>query len=123
MPCRRRDRPGGARIPRRRPGRRRARSWLFLLPALAAYAAYTAYFLRPIWRLFPDHLTPNARDTLFNLYVLKWGAHQAREGFPAFWDANIYFPVRGALALSDHLLGPALGDLVYAILGRRPEDV
>ncbi|HVF58532.1 MAG TPA: hypothetical protein VNJ70_01775 [Thermoanaerobaculia bacterium] len=82
--------------------------WLFLLSALAAYTAYALYFLRPIWRLFPDHLTPNARDPLFNLYVLKWGAHQAREGFPAFWDANIYFPVRGALALSDHLLGPAL---------------
>jgi hypothetical protein len=83
-------------------------SRLFLLPALAAYTAYTLYFLRPIWRLFPDHLTPNARDPLFNLYVLKWGAHQAREGFPAFWDANFFFPVRGALALSDHLLGPAL---------------
>lgn len=82
--------------------------WLFLLSAFAAYTAYALYFLRPIWRLFPDHLTPNARDPLFNLYVLKWGAHQAREGFPAFWDANIYFPVRGALALSDHLLGPAL---------------
>jgi hypothetical protein len=90
------------------PAAGRPRPWAFLLGAAAAYTAYTLYFLRPIWRLFPSHLTPDARDPLFNLYVLKWGAHQARSGFPDFWNANFYFPVRGALALSDHLLGPAL---------------
>ncbi len=95
--------PGGRGTAIGRSGR-----WLFLLPALAAYTAYALYFLRPIWSVFGNHLTPNAEDPLFNLYVLKWGAHQARSGFPDFWDANFYHPLRGALALSDHLLGPAL---------------
>src|SRR6185295_10159979 len=44
---------------------------------------------------------------LFNLYVLKWSAHQVRLGLPGLWDANLIYPTRGAFALSDHLLGPA----------------
>jgi len=75
-----------------------------LLYALAALA-----FLRPIWSTYADHLTPDAADPLFTLYVLKWDVHQLRAGLPALWDANYFYPLHGALALSDHFLGPALG--------------
>jgi hypothetical protein len=42
-----------------------------------------------------------------SLYVLKWGVHQIRLGLPDLWNANLFYPTRGALALAEHLLGPA----------------
>jgi hypothetical protein len=41
------------------------------------------------------------------VWVLEWVARAIRAGLHGLWDAPIFFPVRGALALSDHLLGPA----------------
>ena len=81
-----------------------------LLPWLALTALYTALTLVYFWplpRLAGDHLGPDLGDPLFNLWVLKWGAHQIGLGLPDVWDANIYYPTRGTLAFSDHLLGPA----------------
>ncbi|HEY2294577.1 MAG TPA: hypothetical protein VGM86_28080 [Thermoanaerobaculia bacterium] len=81
-----------------------------LLPWLALtllYSALTLVFFWPLPRLAGDHLGPDLGDPLFNLYVLKWGAHQVGLGLPDVWDANIYYPTRGTLAFSDHLLGPA----------------
>ncbi|HEY4589961.1 MAG TPA: hypothetical protein VII86_12080, partial [Thermoanaerobaculia bacterium] len=81
-----------------------------LLPWLALTALYTAVTLVYFWplpRLAGDHIGPDLGDPLFILYVLKWGAHQIGLGLPDVWDANIYYPTRGTLAFSDHLLGPA----------------
>ncbi len=71
------------------------------------YTALTFVYFWPLPRLWQDHLGPGLGDPLFNLYVLKWGAHQIRLGLPDLWNANLFYPTRGALALSDHLLGPA----------------
>jgi hypothetical protein len=71
------------------------------------YTAITFVYFWPLPRLWQDHLGPELGDPLFVLYVLKWGVHQIHLGLPDFWNANLYFPTRGALALSDHLLGPA----------------
>ncbi|HXU29419.1 MAG TPA: hypothetical protein VN851_02480, partial [Thermoanaerobaculia bacterium] len=82
-----------------------------LLPGflgLALYALLATLFLRPIWRMYADHITPGPGDPILNLYFLKWGMHQIGLGLPNVWDANFFFPLRGALTLSDHLLGPAL---------------
>jgi hypothetical protein len=84
--------------------------WRRALPWLALAAVYTAVSLVYFWplpRLWGDHIGPDLGDPLFNLYVLKWGVHQIRLGMPDVWDANIFYPTRGALAFSDHLLGPA----------------
>ncbi|PYQ58338.1 MAG: hypothetical protein DMF53_20605, partial [Acidobacteria bacterium] len=81
-----------------------------LLPWLALtllYTAVTCIYFWPLPRLAGDHLGPDLGDPLFTLYVLKWGAHQIGLGLPDVWDANIYYPTRGTLAFSDHLLGPA----------------
>jgi len=72
------------------------------------FTALTMIYLRPVWQVWQDHIAPVPEDPVFNLYVLKWGVHQIRLGLPHVWDANIYYPLRGALTLSDHLLGPAL---------------
>ena len=71
------------------------------------YTALTLVYFWPLPRLWRDHLGPDLGDPVFNLYVLKWGVHQIRLGLPDVWDANIFYPTRGALVLSDHLLGPA----------------
>lgn len=71
------------------------------------YSAITCVYFWPLPRLWQDHLGPELGDPLFVLYVLKWGVHQIHLGMPDFWNANLFYPTRGALALSDHLLGPA----------------
>ena len=86
---------------------RRSRALALGALALALYTAWALVVLRPIWRLWTDHLVPDRVDPLFNLYVLKWGAHQLRLGLPDLWNANFFFPTHGALTFSDHLLGPA----------------
>ena len=87
-----------------RPRWRRALPWLALA---AVYTAVSLVYFWPLPRLWGDHIGPDLGDPLFDLYVLKWGVHQIRLGLPDVWDANIFYPTRGALAFSDHLLGPA----------------
>jgi hypothetical protein len=88
-----------------RPGSAR---WLAWAAAVAAYSLLTLIYLRPIWRVGGDSIPFAQGDPLFNLYVLKWSAHQIRLGLPDLWNANLFYPTHGALALSDHLLGPAV---------------
>jgi len=78
------------------------------LVGLALYALLATLFLRPIWRVYAGHIAPGPGDPVLNLYFLKWGMHQIGLGLPDVWDANFFFPMKGALTLSDHLLGPAL---------------
>ncbi len=88
-------------------------SWRWALPTLPWLAValfYTAVTFADFWplpRLFMDHLGPDFGDPLFVLYVLKWGVHQIGLGLPDFWNANLFYPTRDALAFSDHFLGPA----------------
>ncbi|MBW8875497.1 MAG: hypothetical protein JF614_11090 [Acidobacteria bacterium] len=83
---------------------RRALAWIGIA---GLYTILALISLRPIWQVGGDHLTNSLSDPLFLLWVLKWGVHQIRLGLPDVWNANIFYPTRGALALSDHLLGPA----------------
>lgn len=86
--------------------------------ALLLYALLAGVYLRPIWRLFRDHLTPDPGDPLLNLYFLEWGMRQLRLGMPDFWNANFFWPLRDAMTLSEHLLGPAVEALgLTALLG------
>jgi hypothetical protein len=84
--------------------------WRRALPWLAVtllYTAVTCAYFWPLPRLWRDHLGPDLGDPLFVLYVLKWGVHQIQLGLPDFWNANLFYPTRDALAFSDHFLGPA----------------
>jgi hypothetical protein len=89
------------------PGHRGIGRWLAWAAVTAAYTLLSLVYLRPIWRVGGDALTPSLEDPLFNLYVLKWSAHQIRMGLPDLWNANLFYPTQGAFVLSDHLLGPA----------------
>lgn len=44
-------------------------------------------------------------DTLLTAWILAWDLHKAQEGFKYFWDANIFYPMKGTFAYSEHLLG------------------
>jgi hypothetical protein len=81
------------------------------------YSIPTLVYFHRIWPVRNDHIAGNSDDAVFNLYVLKWGVHQLRLGLPDLWDANFFYPVRGALAFSDHLVGPALQLLVLLASG------
>jgi hypothetical protein len=76
--------------------------------AAAGFLALSLFYMRPVTRLLGTHLTPRADDTLFSLYMIKWGLHQLRLGMPDFWNAPFFFPERWTTITTDHLLGLAL---------------
>jgi hypothetical protein len=108
-------------LPPRPPGALR-RLGAVLLP-LAIFSALTAAYLRPGWEHWTQRIIGRAADPVFNLYVLKWGVHQLRLGLPALWDPNFFFPARGVLALSDHLIGPSAALLALLDLRLAPNAV
>jgi len=75
--------------------------------AACLFTAVSLVYFWPLPRHWGDHIGPDLGDPLFVVWVLKWGVHQIRLGLPDFWNANIFYPTRGALAFSDHLFGPA----------------
>lgn len=84
--------------------------------AALAYLGLSLAYLRPIWRVFSDHIAPDPGDPWFNLTVLEWGMHQMRQGMPDFWNMPFFYPSRGVTAYSDNLLGPsAFGTLFTAV--------
>jgi hypothetical protein len=92
-----------------RPGRRgTAAEWAGLAGSFAVFGFLAILYLRPIWSVFGTHLTAPTTDPLFNLYLLKWVAHELPRHLTGFWSAPFYFPDRNIIAHSDHLLGPGL---------------
>ncbi len=92
----------------------------FLQHALAAlaYLGLSLMYLRPIWRMFSDHIAPDPGDPWLVLTILKWGMHQIRLGMPDFWDLPFFFPARDVTTYSEHLLGPAaFGALLTLVPG------
>jgi hypothetical protein len=110
--------PGPAQPAARRPGGwpRRWRPAAALALALAAYALAAGLYLRPIWQVLGTQVTPELIDPVFNLYILKWVAHESHRGFAGFWDPPFFYPARGVLAYSDHLLGPGLAAAAFTSL-------
>lgn len=85
----------------------RPRIPVFFQHALAAlvYLGLSVAYLRPIWRVFDDHIAPDPGDPYYCLTVIKWGMYQMRLGMPEFWNLPFFFPARGVTAYSDNLLG------------------
>jgi len=75
--------------------------------AFALYAVLPFFYMSPIERVFSTHLAPDLGDPLYYLYVLEWDKRQIELALPSLWDANFFFPTKGTLAFSDHLIGPA----------------
>ncbi len=80
----------------------------------------TLIYLRATPARLVSSLLPDLGDPAFNLYVLRWVAHQATLGFPDLWNAPFYFPAHGTLALSDHLFSAGLLTALFQALGATP---
>ena len=72
--------------------------------ALIAYAALTVVFTLPLGLHLGDRLPHDAGDPLFLTWGLWWNARTVPLT-TAWWNPPAFFPMTGALALSDHLLG------------------
>lgn len=54
-------------------------------------------------------------DVRLIAWTLAWNNHAMLDGVPSYWDANIFYPAKQTLALSEHLFGISLFSLpVYA---------
>ena len=98
---------------------RLAAGWAYALAALG-YLLLSTFYLRTILGFFGTGIPPNPGDPVFNLWVLKWGAHQIRLGMPDFWNAPIFFSSQMTTTYSDHLLGPAAFMAAFTSLVSNP---
>ena len=83
---------------------RLAAPWLV---AAAAYTALTAAFLWPVVTHLTSAWPHDEFDSALNATILSWDAHTLPMT-SAWWDAPMFWPVRGALSFSEHLLGVSL---------------
>lgn len=62
----------------------------------------------PLVLFLPRGLPNDLGDPLLNTWTLAWVASRIPYGLWGVWDAPIFFPYRGTLAFSEHLIGIAL---------------
>lgn len=84
----------------------------FLLYAVAALAC-TWPLARELYTHLPLGSLNSATVPLFNVWTLEWNAHSLQHGYRGYWDAPIFYPTRGAFALSE---SQALTGLGFAAL-------
>jgi hypothetical protein len=75
--------------------------WLI---AVCAYSALTIAYLWPLVTHLSSALPHDAIDPVLNAAILSWDAHRLPLS-TAWWNAPMFWPLGGALALSEHLLG------------------
>lgn len=74
--------------------------------ALAAFAVLTVLWAWPLPMMLSSHVAADPGDPLLNAWILWWNA-QAVPFSTRWWNAPIFHPMPGALALSEHLAGIA----------------
>jgi len=77
--------------------------------AALGYGLYTLLNLYP----YSDprqvgRIVPEWGDPLFDLWQIRWFAHQVFRDPFHLWDANVFYPLRQAMTFNDSLLGLAL---------------
>lgn len=83
-------------------------AWIELALIGAFFVLLAALYLRLTPGRFLSGIAPDLGDPLFNLSIMRWGASRVDIAFTDLWNPTFFFPAKGALALSDHLLGPAI---------------
>jgi hypothetical protein len=74
--------------------------------ALAAYVALALAWAWPLPRVLTSQIAADPGDPLLNAWILWWNG-QAVPFSSRWWDAPVFHPMPGALALSEHLAGIA----------------
>ncbi len=73
------------------------------LVVVVIFAALTLVMTWPQARVFGSDAFPH-QDVYFNMWRLEWVAHAIATRTPQIFDANIFYPERRTLALSDAML-------------------
>lgn len=73
------------------------------LAVLSLFAVLTAIMTYPA--VFHMEKGYFGNDSLLTAWILAWDIHKAQDGFRNFWDANIFYPLKGTFAFSEHLVG------------------
>jgi hypothetical protein len=80
------------------------------VPSLLAFAAYTALTIAMMWPILAhlsSALPHDVVDPVLNTWILWWNAHAIP--LTAEWrNAPMFWPMRGSLLLSEHLVGVAV---------------
>jgi len=66
------------------------------------------------------YAVPDRGDPLFSMWRMAWVRHQLTIDPGHLFDANIFYPLRGALTYSDSMILPALATAPLAWLGLHP---
>jgi 4-amino-4-deoxy-L-arabinose transferase-like glycosyltransferase len=95
-----------------------SRSSPFLLP-LGFFCALAVAWTWPLLPYLSSRIPHDPGDPVLNTYLLWWNA--ATVPFAArWWDPPFFFPMRGALALSEHLAGVGVISTPVQLLGGSP---
>jgi F5/8 type C domain len=97
-------------------GGRRSTPWLL---AFAAYSALTLVITWPLARHLTSVLPHDSGDPLLNAWILWWNA-QALPLTDRWLNAPMFWPMKGAIVLSEHLLGLSLVATPLQWLGAGP---
>jgi hypothetical protein len=89
---------------------------------LAAFVALTALMTWP-WLAHVRDTSFDPGDSYLNSWILAWDAHQTLRDPLHLFDANIFYPYRDTLALSDHQWGTAMLFLPATLAGLPPLTV
>lgn len=90
-----------------------------LLVVFFAYVALAAWWTYPLVTSLASSVPHDLGDAVLNTWIMWWNAHQ-RPLTAAWWDAPIFYPARGAIAFSEHLLALAPFTTVVQRLGGTP---
>jgi hypothetical protein len=86
------------------------------LAALLLYVALSVVWTWPLGAQLASRIAHDAGDPVLNTYLIGWNAATLPFG-PGWWDPPFFFPMRGALALSEHLAGLAIFTTPIQLLG------
>jgi hypothetical protein len=82
--------------------------WIEGFTVVAGFALLAVACTWPLAAQMATALPGDLGDPLFSAWVLGWVSERLRDGLDGFWDAPIFFPAKGTLALSEHYFGVAV---------------
>ena len=75
---------------------------------VAFYVIVCGIMVAPICNLAHLATASHAGDSRLIIWTLAWDNHAWLDRAPSFFDANIFYPAKEALAYSEHLVGISL---------------
>src|SRR5574338_193924 len=87
--------------------------------AFLGSAVLAVYWTWPFAARLPSRIPHDPGDPIFVTWVLWWNAH-AVPFTSRWWNAPMFYPLHGSLALSEHLAGMSLFSTPAQLLGASP---